>query len=484
MTVGKLVFSSGIWSIATDSILALLRIGAFAVYALLMPPEDFGIAAFCLIWINYFTLLIDNSLAVAYIREPVQDSSAFDTAFYSSTALGIGSYAMLFFGSDLAAEILHDHRVATVLSVMALTVALSGISSTFLARARRSFEFRKLLLIRVGSTLTSVSLGIGVAIMGWTYWALVLASVSGSAIQLLVALLMLGEPPGKNFCWQRAKTMYAFAAWSAIETTLTWACMWASSFFLGWFLGLRELGLYRMSAQLSAYGIGMLIDPLLPVFYSAYCHSARNPAILQKLFLKFGRMIALVAPLLAAILIQAAGPLTAYLGPRWDGAEDFIILNAVVYCISYLSYPAFPLLRACGHFRSVVLIRVALLVGQVALAFLTIAHGVVAYLWGIIGLEVAIYILTLVVVYLTIPDMSALSQFIRQAAYIVVAVLVSAASNLLAGSLVGLMASSIAVSAASIAVLTLVYCLFALLFEWPTLKQLRLLLRSGVSKNL
>ncbi len=87
----------------------------------------------------------------------------------------------------------------------------------------------------------------------------------------------------------------------------------------------------------------------------------------------------------------AARPLETLFGPKWHGVADVMALNAIADGISYTILPAPSLLRAHGLAKVVAAMRLATVAAQIVVYMRLAPHGLVAFMYGKLTLEVAIY---------------------------------------------------------------------------------------------
>ena len=142
------------------------------VYAKLLSPTDFGLIGFALLLINFFPLVINNSLSLALMRQPQDDQRAYSTIFYLNVALSIAAIVILFLVAPEAARVLHDQRVTVIIPILGIQLLFNALCSVHIAAARRQFRYRRLVPVRLIATVCSLGVGIPLAFLGYSYWSL------------------------------------------------------------------------------------------------------------------------------------------------------------------------------------------------------------------------------------------------------------------------------------------------------------------------
>jgi len=434
MTSGGNILSASLWSILGEASAAVAGVVSFLVYAAFLTPSDFGVVGFCAVWTSLFQLLIDNVLRLPVVRAQESDGAVFDAAFRGNIVLAVASYLLIAIAAIPAAEMLHDRRVLFMLPIMGLGLLCSGFSATHLAIAQHRFDFGTLFRIRMFATLGSVGVGIGLALAGSAYWSLVAAGLASGFIQLVASWWTVSWRPSGSFSWVVAAPLYRFAAWTAADTSMTWAATWSGGFVLGCFRGEHDLGLYRLSEQLAVTAIGTVIYPLISVFYTAYSRSLDSPSHMRHLVERFGRVVSLLAPALTGILIVAAGPMATLLGVKWHALGQLMILSSLAHLAYSLAMPLIPYIRASGRPRAVAALRVLLVACQVPLFLIAAPLGVKELLTAALVLEIVMYFVYFFAAH-KITGIPVVRLMCRQGVVVVTAAFGCLASLLLGGQL-------------------------------------------------
>jgi len=389
--------SGSFWAIAGELAAGGARALSYVVYAKLLSPTDFGLIGFALLIVNLFPMVLDNSLGLALMRSAEQDDRVQSTTFYLNVALALVGIALLCLVSPWAGQFLHDSRIAVVLPVLSIQLLLNSLCSVHMASARRKFEYRRLAPVRLIASLCSLALGLPLAFMGAGFWALVAASIGGPLGQMIAAHVLLRWWPKSRFDWQIAKAISSFASWVAIDMGVTWMVMSGGGFFLAFYLGTHDLGMFRLSDQIDTYCLGTVFTPLIPVLYGSFCEVSAQPGASWRIFERSTAVLTPISLAVAGIVIIASSPVEAMIGVRWHGVSGVIMLNAVADGISYGTLAVPSLLRAHGLAKVVALLRVGTVIGQVAVYMAVAPRGLTAFLYGKLALEIAIYIVSFLI---------------------------------------------------------------------------------------
>lgn len=383
--------SGSMWAVAAELVAGGVSAISYVVFARLLSPTDFGLVGFGVLIINFFPLVIDNSLGLALMRYPEQDERVMGTVFSLNVVLALGAVLLLCLISPWAAAFLHDRRVVVILPILSAQLLLNALCSVQIASARRRFLYRQLAPVRLAASLTSLLFGVSLAFLGYGYWALVAASLGSSLGQMIAAQLVLGGWPRLQFDRSIAKSVFAFSSWVSIDMGVTWMVMSGGGFFLAFFLGAHDLGLFRLSDRVDTYFLGAVLNPLIPVLYASFCEVTAQPGASWRVFDSSLRVLTPISLASAGLVIVAAHPVAGLLSAKWQGIGDVMMLNAAADGISFITLGVPSLLRAHGLAKVVAVMRIATVGAQVAVYMSVAKYGLGAFLLGKIGLEIAIY---------------------------------------------------------------------------------------------
>ncbi len=175
--------------------LAILGLGVVGsvVLARLLTPHDFGIVALGYVVMNFASFLTDGGLGGSLIRgaeepERADYANAFGFQLAVSLVLLAGVAAV---GSQLG-------RGGLFAVVMVASLPLVSVRTPGAVAMERHLDYRPLIFIEVGETITYYGWAIVTAILGWGVWALASAvlvrALAGSVIMLVAGPIGLLRP--------------------------------------------------------------------------------------------------------------------------------------------------------------------------------------------------------------------------------------------------------------------------------------------------
>lgn len=296
----------------------------------------------------------------ALIQRQTNIEDAANVAFWINVALGVVIAGMLFlFSRPIAETFFQDIRVTAVLQVMTLQVIFGALTSVQTALLQKAMSFKKLFWVRFVTVGIPGIASIPLAVYGWGVWALVIGTLVGQFVQLIMLWRRSNWMPTFRGSKQVAKEVSIFGAWVSSTGLLNWFYAWGDTLVIGKFLGMHDLGLYRIGHQFSDLIYILIFSPLLPV---AYSHFSRISNDLDHMRLLIGNSIILMIwislPIGAFLFVFGENIQGAIFGREWIGLGLVIAYLSLRQSFAWLSSLNGEVYRALGkpHLEPIILL--------------------------------------------------------------------------------------------------------------------------------
>jgi len=306
------------------------------ILARLLTPADFGVVGVAMIAIGLAQIFQDFGLGKTLIQRETEVQKSANIVFWTNLTLSIVIYFIIFLSAPLLSKFFHEPKVIDVLRVLCLQIILSSFVSVHQALSQRNFEFKQLFFIRLSSAIVPGFVSIPLALLGYGVWSLVFGTLAGAVAQVFIFWRASQWRPKFSYDVQLAKQLFGFSAWVVLEAFLGWLIMWGDSIVLGHFLGVKELGVYRVGVTFLMLVFGIFFNPLLPVAYSAFSRLQSNPEELKQSFLKMTKLIASISLPIGVGLAILAQPISSIIfGQKWEGIEIVIMILGLQNAIGW-----------------------------------------------------------------------------------------------------------------------------------------------------
>lgn len=368
------------------------RVMSFSVnlaLARLLIPEDFGTVATLGIFMAIATALADVGFGSSLSRSPKVDDADLSTIFYYNVGMSLVLYLLFYLVSPFIADYFHNPVLSPVLRVLMLCLIINSLGGIHGILIFRQMFFRQELYMQTISWIISAIVGIGMAYMGYKYWALVGMTLTQAMARNLLLWVFVSWRPKLLFRMDRLKHHFAFGSRMVLVTILNALYNNLSTILIGRYFDMRVQGLYGNANALQQVPVSALSDPINKVTYPILVRVQSDPEKLRASYQRVMRLLFQVSTPIMVSLVVLAYPLYHFCyGDKWiDAAPYFQIL-----CICGILFPInsynINLLQVTGradlHLRLDVVRKVIGVAGLV----LGLFFGVYGLLWSMAIVQV------------------------------------------------------------------------------------------------
>lgn len=309
----------------------LLQVASISVLARLISPDEYGIFALAAPGVALGLALSNFGLSQAIILRPQMTHRLASSLFWVSTIFGILATLAIAALAGIAAGFFNEPRVAPVFQVSAFAVLLSAMVGPYVAIMRRRLQVRGVEVISLGSEAVGLVLAIIAALLGASYWALVVQQLTGPFLTLIALIIWTGWRPSWPDPSQRDGVLPAlqFGGYVVGYSIVARMTGYVGTIIAGRMFDDVTTGLFYRAHGLAEMPRQRVIRPLGTAFTPAMSRLHDDAEGLRALYRRTTSRSTLLMLPIALLLAIGADPLTAILmGPNWV---------AIVPVLSWLS---------------------------------------------------------------------------------------------------------------------------------------------------
>src|SRR5467141_2879 len=172
---------------------------ALVVLARLLVPHDFGVVAVSGLIISILALFKDFGLGAALIQTETDAQASANTAFWTTLVMRLVLYAILVLLAPLVAAFFQEPALNIIIPIASLGLPLEAIGAINLALLMRRLEFGKLSVVEGSNLVITTVVSIILALFGFSYWSLVLGSLSNAPVSVLLLRHFDSWRPSREF---------------------------------------------------------------------------------------------------------------------------------------------------------------------------------------------------------------------------------------------------------------------------------------------
>jgi len=344
-----------------------LRIGAVALLARILEPQEFGLVNMVTAVTGILTVLKDAGLSLATVQRATVTDEQLSTLFWLNVLAGAILTALTLALAPALAAFYREPRLVHVTAGLAPGFLLNGLGVQHGAILARQMRFTACAAIDVAAIVVSAAVGVGMAAAGLGYWALVGMSLALPAASSAGAWLVARWVPGPPRRAKGIASMVRMGGAVTLNSVIVYVAYNLEKVLLGRFWGADAIGFYGRAYQLVNLPTENLNSAIGGVALSALSRLQHDPSRQKSYFLKgYSLVVALTLPVTVACAVLGDDVVAVVLGPKWAEAGVILRLLTPTILVFGLINPTFWLLFSLGLIgRSV---RIALVIAPLVIA--------------------------------------------------------------------------------------------------------------------
>jgi O-antigen/teichoic acid export membrane protein len=384
----KAVFSGVRWTGASQMVTEGVRMLVSVVLARLLTPEDFGLLSMAGVVTGFFMVLQYLGAPGVVVQRKNLTNSLVSSLFILNLMFSAVLFVALLLAASWLASIYNEPRLTPIIQALGISFFLTAFAAVPVAIFNRRMQFNKIAWMSFAAAMTQGVVAIILAALDFKVWALVYSNIISSLVTVIAIWWMLDWRPKWVFVWREVREVMGFCLHLTGSGLIDYFSRDSDKFIIGKWLGEKLLGYYAMAGRFCLYPPTTISPILNRVLFPAFARVQEDQAQLQKIMLRSVEAISFITmPIIAGIMVVSDPFVMAVLGPKWAPAiQIMILLSPVGYFLS-VHGPANQMITALG--KASWLFWLTTISG-----ILTVAAFFAGLHWGIIGVVVAYFIIT------------------------------------------------------------------------------------------
>lgn len=337
-------------SICAQAASFVIRTGSMIALARLLTPKDFGLVGMVTAVTGFLGLFRDLGLSSAAVQRASVTNAQTSTLFWINLAAGGGLSMLCVLLGPILVAFYGERHLFWVSAALGTSFLFNGAGAQHRAMLQREMRFRALALIDIASSVLGLALGIGLALAGAGYWALVVGAVSQQAVGAAgtwVATRWIPCMPRRN---AGVRSMLIYGGTLTVNNIVAYVTYNVDKVLIGRFWGAELLGLYGRAYQLINLPTENLNSAICQVAFPALSRVQNDPQRLRSYFLKgYSLFLSLVLPITMGCALFAEDIIRVFLGKQWGEAVGIFRLLAPTILAFALDNPFGWLMQATGR---------------------------------------------------------------------------------------------------------------------------------------
>ena len=344
----------------------VMQIGSTVVLARLLAPSDYGLQSMVFTLTAFVSLFKDGGLSVASVQRENLTHEQISTLFWINVGLGILLTLVVAAMGPILVAFYKEPRLLWLTIASATIFFFNSLAIQHRALLDRSMRFATSAKIDILCGVVGTIIVIGMAILGFGYWALICQNISLPIVGTLAVWIAMPWKPGRPRWTPEMRSMVHFGSTVTLNGLVVYFAYNTEKILLGRYWGAGSLGIYGRAFQLATLPVQQLIGAVHIVAFAVLSRMQSEGDRLRRAYLKsLSLIVSLTVPVVICSSLFAYEIVQVMLGPKWLASIPVLRLLAPTVMVFALVNPFSWFMRATGQVgRS---LKIALLICPVVI---------------------------------------------------------------------------------------------------------------------
>jgi len=327
--------------------------------ARLLARDDFGVAAYAITVITFFSAIPALGLGPALIYHDDSDE-VLSTGFWLGLAGGCACFVLLWALAPWSNLVFDDPRAVDVTRALALVFPIEALRNVHATVLRKRLDFKRRFVPELLQSIAKGGVAIALALAGFGYWSLIWGSVAASLVSVPAYWLAVRWRPQLRFDGPTARRLLPFGG-HIVAVNLLGAFVRNLDYVLvGRLLGAATLGVYVLAFRIPDLLIRNFSTMFGQVLLPVYARVKGDRVAVREAFLATTSYVfALTAPVALGLSLVAEPLVLTAFTEKWAEVVPVIPPICLYALCASVSFNMGDLYKAMG--RPDVLMRLSLL---------------------------------------------------------------------------------------------------------------------------
>jgi len=384
------------WGGISNALQQIMQVVFGIFMARILFPEDFGLVGLLTVFSILAITLQDGGFSIALINRKNVSEEEYSSVFWINIIISSILYFSLFFLSPLIAEYFSEPRLVVLSRVVFTTFLFSSVGLVHNTILTKKIEIKKLTIVNLISLFVSCAIGLIMAILDFSYWAIAIQMVVLSILKTVLLWILSSWRPQFTLNFRFIKSIFSFSLNMLLSSLTTQLSNGMFSVLLGKYTNINQVGYYTQSSKWALIPYGLVCNVIhtvsLPVLAEVKGNTIREHIVFRKL-LRFSAFISLPVTLGFGFVVSELIPI--FVGEIWNECIPIIQL----FCISGALNPIFlvynNILVSNQYSKYILIYNVTYSILLILLLFFTIKYGIPTMVMSMIILQIMTFCFTL-----------------------------------------------------------------------------------------
>lgn len=319
-----MLLASGFWLFSGKLVLTIINFAVILILARILTPEAFGIIAASQALITIAQGIIETSFGSFIIQRTELSLKIKRTIITLTILVSCIMGILMFCAAPILASIINIPEIIDVIRLLLIAFFLTTVSNYSYNMLLREMRFQEIVIAEIISIgLIRGGLSIYLALMGYSYWALVYSIVISTAIWSLLVVFLYPMSLKFRFSTREALQVLSFSGAVGVSNLMAMLALKVDNFIVGAFFGKDNLGQYNRGYSVIDLTSALLGSVFRTIILTGVSQNRRTQNLSfaderADFFLAHTAAILCVWPIAITSIVAAPEIILTLLGDQWD----------------------------------------------------------------------------------------------------------------------------------------------------------------------
>lgn len=338
------VASSFLWKFFERGSSQIITMVIQIILARILLPQDFGILAIILVFVNLASIFVQKGFASSLVRKKNTSEQDYNTVFVVSEGIALLFIIIIFLIAPLIASFYNNREIILYLRVLSMSLLFGAFYSIQSAILIRNMQFRIIFYSSLFATIISGLLGIIAAYSELGIWALIIQTLSQQILLCIVTFAVCDWKPKIEFSGESFENIFSFGSKILVAELISIGVEDLRTLIIGKKFSSIDLAYYDRGQYYPSATMRGIYDTIasvmLPVLSKEQDCLSRLAKTLEK---SLCLSIFIVTPLYVGLAAVADIFIPVLLTEQWNASIPYLR----IFCIYQLAFPIYGIMRQC-----------------------------------------------------------------------------------------------------------------------------------------
>ncbi len=355
------------------------------ILARILTPNEFGIIAIIIIFINLANVIVEGGLTAALVQKRNADNIDFSTIFISSLLLSVILYFVLYLSSPIIAKFYDNNELISVIRVLAIIVVPCSINSIQKAYVSRYLLFGSMFKCAFIAILISGISGVVMAYNGYGVWALVIQTILNQVLVTALMFRFVDWRPQLIFSKIRFVKLFDFG-WKIFVSNFIIALYEdIRGLLIGKIFQPSVLAYFDRGKQFPSLIMGNINTSIQSVLFPTFSAEQDNLIKVKRMMRSATQVSCFVVfPLLLYLVISAEPLVKVLLTDKWLSTVPFIRIFSIAFILMPLQSSNMIAIKSLGYSNIILKLEIIKKVIEVIILIISFQYSVYIVALGVL----------------------------------------------------------------------------------------------------